>query len=424
MGGAVSGGQKQQNIIITLAFFVYAMAYFGRYSFSSGINSIIGEFKVDKAQTGLVMTFFFIAYGIGQVVNGFLCKYYPKRYIFPVALWLSAIINLVLFLGIETGYIGRYFYLVKYIWMLNGIVQSLIWTSLIFTLGENIEQKNLAKSGVVLGMTVPAGTFVAYSISSLVERLWHYEYSFVLAAVVMTVTGFAWLIFFKPYKRTDMPEAVTPEKTERKTGRVIPAAVIVTVAGLSVFAISNNFIKDGLQTWIPTILKETYAFSNSAALILATGVYVLGILGTFTAKKLNGRIKDFIALSLVFFAVIVLCCAGISAFLDISALPVILFFCIVMISGYAVNNIVTSLAPLFLRDYINPGVTAGVLDGFCYVGSALTAYLLGFVADGYGWKTVILLLLAVAVFSVIICTILKLLQRKNGRRKNDLYGNA
>lgn len=411
-------GQKEQNLIITLAFFVYAMAYFGRYSFSSSINSILSEFGVDKAQTGLVMTFFFIAYGIGQVVNGFLCKYYPKRYIFPVALWLSALINAVLFFGIKTGYIGRYFYLVKYIWMLNGIVQSLIWTSLIFTLGENIEQKNLAKSGVVLGMTVPVGTFVAYSISSLMEHFGYYEMSFALAAVVMTATGLAWLTLFKPYARTDVAESVSGgDEPVRKAGVKMPFAVIITLIGLSVFAISNNFIKDGLQTWIPTILKETYKFSNAAALILATGVYILGVLGTFIAKKLNERIKDFSALSLVFFVVIALSSAGISAFLNVSALPVILFFCMVMISGYAVNNIVTSLAPLFLRDHINPGVTAGVLDGFCYVGSALTTYLLGFVADRHGWNTVVLLLLTVAVFSVLICGALKLIQRKKQRVK-------
>ena len=31
-------GEKQQNLIITLAFFVYSMAYFGRYSFKRYSN--------------------------------------------------------------------------------------------------------------------------------------------------------------------------------------------------------------------------------------------------------------------------------------------------------------------------------------------------------------------------------------------------
>ncbi len=406
-------GEKHQNLIITLAFFIYSMAYFGRYSFSSSINSIIGEYKIDKAQTGLVMTFFFVAYGIGQVINGFLCKYYPKKYIFPVALWASALINLLLFLGIKTGYIGEYFFVVKYLWMLNGVFQSLIWTSLIFTLGENIEQKNLPKSGFVLGLTVPAGTFTAYSVSSLLEHFNLYEWSFVLAAAIMSAVGLSWILLFKPYKRTD---TVTESEEnngggENAKGR-IPFAIIITVVGLSVFAIANNFIKDGLQTWIPTILKETYSFSNAASLILATSVYMLGIVGTVAVKKLHKRISDFVILSFVFFVITAVSLAGINTCLNTSAAAVIVFFCLVMICGYAANNIITSLAPLFLRDHMNPGVTAGVLDGFCYIGSAVTTYALGAVADKYSWSVVIMLLLIVAVVSGVIAIMLKLLQRK------------
>ena len=95
-----------QNLIIILCWFVYSSAYFGRYSFSSGINSIIGNYGVSKAETGLVMTFFFVAYGIGQVVNGFLCKRYSERYTFPVGLGGSAVINIVIFTIIKTGLIG------------------------------------------------------------------------------------------------------------------------------------------------------------------------------------------------------------------------------------------------------------------------------------------------------------------------------
>ena len=178
------------------------------------------------------------------------------------------------------------------------------------------------------------------------------------------------------------------------------------------FAIANNFIKDGLQTWIPTILKETYRFSNAASLILATSVYMLGIVGTVAVKKLHKRISDFIILSFVFFVITAVSLAGINTCLNTSAAAVIVFFCLVMICGYAANNIITSLAPLFLRDHMNPGVTAGVLDGFCYIGSAITTYALGAVADKYSWSVAIMLLLIVSVVSGVIAIMLKLLQRK------------
>ena len=121
-----------QNLIIALCWCVYSAAYFGRYSFTSSVNSIIDSCHVTRAETGLIATFFFVAYGVGQVVNGFLCKKYNPRLVFPFALCGSAVINLIVFAALKTGFIAEHFYIFKYIWFFNGAVQSFIWTSIIY----------------------------------------------------------------------------------------------------------------------------------------------------------------------------------------------------------------------------------------------------------------------------------------------------
>ena len=410
----VRAPKDTQNLIILLCWFVYASAYFGRYSFSSSINSIIGKYGVLKAETGLVMTFFFVAYGVGQVVNGFLCRHYQARYIFPVALGSSAVINTLMYYLIKTGYIGRCFFAVKYIWALNGAAQSLIWTSIIFVLGKNIEGKNIARASLVIGTTVPSGTFIAYSLSSLLERYGLFEYSFVLAAVIMSAVALCWLFLFKPHTRRDMEPEHETEKASGKNAakKKLSRAALITLAGLSVFALSNNYIKDGLQTWIPTILKELYDFSKSASLILATSIYVLGITGSFIVQKTNKVIKNPLTLAIVFFLAVALFLGVIIIVLNLSFIPVLILFAAVMICGYGVNNIVTSLAPLSLREEINPGVAAGVLDGFCYIGSALSTYTLGALADRFNWNAVLYTLLAVTLFTVACTSVLKLVSKK------------
>ena len=405
-------GRDTQNLIIGLCVFVYTMAYFGRYSFSSSINSLIDNYGVSKAEAGLVMTFFFVAYGTGQVVNGIFCRHYPARYVFPLALSGSAAINVVMFVFIKAGYIADRFYLVKYIWLLNGLAQSFLWTSIIFIMGKNIEKKNVSKAGLAIGMAVPGGTFIAYSVSSLLAHFEIFEYSFVLAASMMLVAAFVWLFFFAPHQRCDLDER---EKTNNKEnpGKLnkISALAAFTFAGLAVFAVSNNFIKDGLHTFIPTILKEQYSFSKPASLILATGIYIVGVFGAILVRKTNEKIKNLIKLAIAFFLSSAVFISLIAVFLKISAIPVVLFFTLVMLLSYGVNNIVTGLGPLSLRDEINPGTAAGLLDGFCYVGSSLSTYTLGVIADNYGWTAVIvsvllIVLLAIAVSSTLL-TILK-----------------
>ena len=55
-----------------------------------------------------------------------------------------------------------------------------------------------------------------------------------------------------------------------------------------------------------------------------------------------------------------------------------------------------------MKGKVNSGLIAGVLNGFCYLGSTLSTYVLGSIADNHGWLTVFWTLLAVcAVISLL-----------------------
>ena len=112
-----------QNTIIWLCWFVYTLAYLGRYSYNANINLIMTDFDVNHATAGMVTTCFFFAYGIGQVVNGFLCKKYNIKYVIFTALVVASTMNFLVSV-VES------FDLIKYIWLINGIAMSFLWTSL------------------------------------------------------------------------------------------------------------------------------------------------------------------------------------------------------------------------------------------------------------------------------------------------------
>ena len=105
------------------------MSYIGRYSYKS---NIVNFGISDSAVTGLVMSFFYGAYGIGQIFNGLYCSKYNKKIILPAVCVCSALCNLIVGLGVD-------FALVKYIWLFNGICLSVLWSSLILVLSENLE---------------------------------------------------------------------------------------------------------------------------------------------------------------------------------------------------------------------------------------------------------------------------------------------
>ena len=69
------------TLLIMLCWLVYTCSYIGKLSYNANIVQIGPAFGVTKDECGMVSSFFFFAYGIGQVVNGFLCKRYNIKYV-------------------------------------------------------------------------------------------------------------------------------------------------------------------------------------------------------------------------------------------------------------------------------------------------------------------------------------------------------
>ncbi len=147
--------EKKENKIIFICWLAYTAAYVGRLNFNASIVAIISDLGVTKADAGLVSSFFFFAYGAGQLVNGLLSKKYNTKYSVTIALASSCVINLAMTFcdGIDE---------MKYLWLFNGVFQSILWSSLIKTLSDNLADNKLPKAVMVMSTTVASGTFMVY----------------------------------------------------------------------------------------------------------------------------------------------------------------------------------------------------------------------------------------------------------------------
>lgn len=381
---------KSQNLIIILCWAVYTFAYFGRYGYNSNITPIMADYGITKADAGLVSTCFFFAYGIGQVINGILSRRYNKRILFPAVLMASSLLNvLLLFLPF-----GSF----KYVWAINGFLQSTLWSSIVCVLSTTLDAKHLSLALVVLSTTSTAGTVMTYSASAFFVWLGNYRYIFIFGAAIMSAIALLWLIAFKD--GASMVQAQEQPKAEKKSFAF--SALIVVFVCLAFFGVSDNLIKDGLNTWVPTILSEQYGMKNEVSILSTIVLPLLGMLGAVVAVRLNKIVTDFVSLIAIFFTASALFIAPIVLVNDISPIVMLICFGIVTLLMHAINNVITAIAPLGLRDKVDSGAIAGVLNGFCYLGSTVSSYGLGAVADAKGWSAVFVLVFAICIASVII----------------------
>jgi OPA family glycerol-3-phosphate transporter-like MFS transporter len=150
---------KKASLLILLCWLVYTCSYIGKLGYNANITQIEAFYGVSHAQTGMATTFFFFAYGLGQIINGAFCKKYNIRFVVFGSLLISGLMNLFIAF-VDT------FETLKYLWMINGAALSILWTSLIRLLSENLDEKYMARAVVIMGTTVASGTFLVYGFSA------------------------------------------------------------------------------------------------------------------------------------------------------------------------------------------------------------------------------------------------------------------
>lgn len=406
---------KKQILLIVLCWAIYTFAYLGRYSYTSNGVPIKRFYGVGSDEFSLVTTFFFFAYGVSQIISGLFCSKFNMRVVLPLALMVSSAINLFVFFGVP-------FYVIKYLWLINGICQAVLWPSLLRIISCYCEDKYSKLAVIAMSTTVAIGTFMSYGTSALFALFDGFKYSFLLGALFMTAMGTIMFLFYG--KLTDnakienivKPKSDNISKSQNVKGSDRKLISIFFVFGI--YAVAINFIKDGLTTWVPHILSERYDLSDSLSMILTLVLPLLGIFGAMCAVALNKKVKDHSDLTGVFFLLSALCVLGIIIFFKTELWLIILaFFGIVNMFMHSANNIVTSMLPLSVGKEFNAGLVAGVLNGTCYVGSTLSQYGIAAIATATDWITVMRVLMCLCFISALFALIVKLLKQIRNIKK-------
>lgn len=417
---------KSQIILIIMCWAVYTIAYIGRYTYTSNVGPITKFYGVDKDEFGLATTFFFFAYGAGQILNGIFCRRYNMRYMISGALVVSGLINGAVFFGLPFVYI-------KYVWLINGLCQSVFWASLVRILSCYLDGKHIKTAMLVMSTCVTIGTLLIYGISALFALFDGFKYTFLLAFVTLTGMFVIWLLYYpfitknarleniparannEDVSATSSDEITNKEKTGNRA--VIFSGIFMIIALFAIYAVVSSFAKDGLTTWVPLILNDKYDMPDSLSIILTLVLPIFGLCGATLAIFLNKYIKNNSDMQGVFFTLSAVTVLGI-VFLFKTDLWYLVLILLGLVSLFmnGVNNVITNIFPLSVGKKHNAGLIAGVLNGACYVGSALSQYIIPLIEKSGGWDTVMNVFLyafvAISVFSFLLFLIRQIKNRK------------
>ena len=185
--------------LFLLCWMVYFSSYLGRLNYSSAMTVMLDTEIITKAQAGFISMIYFLAYGIGQCLNGFAGdKVNPKNMI-TCGLIVSAGMNLIMTFS-------RNFLIMTAAWLVNGYAQSTIWPPIIRIFSEMLETKIKLKYCVDIVSTQAAGTFASYFLSAAIIACTKWQFVFLAATLILSAAAVIWNIGFSSVKRRAQKE--------------------------------------------------------------------------------------------------------------------------------------------------------------------------------------------------------------------------
>lgn len=409
------------TLLIWLCWLVYMCSYLGKVNYSANIGEFESFYGVSHAEAGLVSTFFFFAYACGQVVNGLFCSKYNVKYTIFGAVIASSLCNLIVA-------ISNNFQIIKFAWLINGAALSVLWPTLIGLLGKTIKKDYLVKASITMGTTVAVGTAIIYGLSSIFAIFNGFRLAFYFPAIFFPIIGIVWLCSYKklttPTEEDGSLDIVKePVQTEsKKHSAPFPKSYLPMLCVMALIAIVTNLVAEGLTSWVPVILKETFELPPFLSILLTLTLPIIAIFGNLFSNKMHKRIPNFIVMLAFFFA-----CAGVMILAVIGLLQfkfafvivaTIVLLALIRFFAGASNSTITSIFPLSMKGKGDSGFLAGILNAFCYVGSVIASYGLGLIADASGWNMVFYVLFGACVLVVVVSFVFALIEKIISKKRN------
>ena len=394
--------KRHATLLLIGCWLVYTAAYIGRLDYSASMVKIIADLGITNDQGGVVYSCFALSYGIGQLINGLLCKYYPPKYVITGALFASALINFLMPLG------GDYRVMAG-LWLVNGMAQSMLYSLLIRTISLNIKSGSISRAIYTMSTTVAVGTALAYGISALSVALGNWRLTFTVAGICLLLAATAWVVILTRIEKA-RADGLTEEDDRPATlvsavrgKRRIGSYMAVALAFIGMTAIVNGFIKDGVNNWLPKLLYDEFGVKESASIILTLLLPLFSVVGALIARRLYLRLQNHLLINGILYGVAFLLALGVFLLYPLrSVLLTMLLF--IGLSGMmaAINNVITGMFPLDNRDRMDSGLLAGLLDTLCYLGSTVAGTLLGVFSRSMGWESVLIALFATSLVAALV----------------------
>lgn len=395
--------KKSITLLVFLCAVIYFVSYVTRINYSAVLVEIMKSEGYTKTAASVPLTGLFIVYGAGQLVSGVLGdKLSPEKIIFT-GLVTSSAMNILLPFAPSTR-------IMTLIWCINGFAQALMWPPLVKILTKYLTGEEYAKNIVYIAFGSSLGTIAVYSASPIIISLLNWKWVFFSAAIIALCVAFIWIFtVFGIEKRAidvEVPQAHA-SATNSSVGKTkFSKAAIILLLLIMITNIFQGLLRDGITTWMPTYMADTFGFDSKGAIFTGVALPVASmIISMFTANLYRRILKNEAKCTSLFFVICTACCFTLC--LSGAANPALSTVMLMTASAatHAINFMYTSIAVARFERFGKTSFVSGAINSSVYIGSALSTYGIAYITELFGWQGTMITWFAVSLIGLIICLI-------------------
>ena len=386
--------KRKINAFIFLFAVIYFTSYITRINYGAVISEMESDTGLSKALLSMALTGSFITYGIGQIISG-ICgdKFSPKRLI-TIGLMVTVLMNILI------PFCPNAYFMLG-VWSVNGFAQAFMWPPLVKIMTTLFTDETYKASTVKVSWGSSIGTIAVYLISPLVIALSSWKAVFFVSAFCGIVMIFVWNRFCVDIEVKPLAKAEKADKANHKHILFNPLMIGVMVA-----IALQGMLRDGVTTWMPSYISETYNLSNIIAILTGVILPLFSIITFQITSKLHRTVlKNPLSCAGVIFLAGTIAALGLVFTTGRNAALSVIFSALLTGSMHGVNLILICMIPAYFKKYGNVSTVSGILNSCTYVGSAVSTYGIAIISEKFDWSTTLLIWLLIAVLGTLICFI-------------------
>lgn len=382
---------KYKNRTAWILSMAYMISYMTRINYGAVVSEMEQAMNMPKSALSVALTGSFITYGFGQVISG-ICgdKFSPKRLV-AGGLLLSSFMNLLL--PLCTNQVQMVI-----VWCINGFAQAFMWPPILKIMAALFVGDEYNDVAVKVSAGSSAGTIIIYLVSPLIISVAGWKQVFYLCAVCGFVMVAVWN---KNIECTGISTAAGVNSSDKtKNVFLSPLMILIMLA-----IILQGMLRDGVTTWMPSYIAETYKLSSAAAILSGVILPVFGILCfKLTAKLYSKKLTNPLVCAATVFGFGFISAVFTSIFSGKNAGISTLLMAMLTGSMHGVNLILISMIPRFFNKTGNVSTVSGILNSCTYIGSAISTYGIAVLTERFGWQFMLAIWCVTAFAGTIVCT--------------------